>query len=298
MPHEAQVEKLRSALRGAAPETIDDAVRVWGRNAEDLALAAERLREGRDGLDGELGDVTRAAAQTSFANAATRTSSRAGAMREGRSALELAAQALRTAKTELDALDAQGAPSQPSMPGNFSTMREGDQLRAENRFGQQMSTYNSQLAEREERARRANEALERDLGRSADMMAGLDPGAQHRAGSGGASWGASGSSAGSNGSDPGAVTSGSSTGSTGATGTSGQTGQPASPTQPVEETPAGTAGTPASPGQPVATQPAATTPGGDLAGPGQPQPIGGSAAPAATAPAAAGSSGASAGAAA
>src|SRR5688572_20417909 len=100
-PNEA---RFRTSLNGASAESVQDGAKEWLRCAELLDVGA-RAREGAADKAQRSGGRTGAAMGAAFRRTSKSVNERAGLLREGKAALESAAEVIEKAARARDAMD-------------------------------------------------------------------------------------------------------------------------------------------------------------------------------------------------
>jgi hypothetical protein len=156
-PYERQ---LRAAVATMRDKDVLSSDTAWTESAQNLALAAHRLRDAaramREGF-GEYSEIGREG-QAAFNKAAKRARRRSRQMKRAAAAIAQANEAMAGAQRSLDDME-----REPRRPGAFTpnpAHSAHQQLKAEARHGQRVRDYNTRMAEREERSRAALQDLD------------------------------------------------------------------------------------------------------------------------------------------
>lgn len=164
-PHE---ERLRTYLDPARKWQVFIAKEQWKKGADQLKEVADAVQGARPLARANLGNHTADAADKAFVAMHDKVLAREQQMRDGTGALEAAIEAISRAEAVRNGFDAQGPLTEPSPPDwEEDEVRQIQQMKSHNA---RTSSYNGQVAAREEAALAAIQDLDSTNESSAETM--------------------------------------------------------------------------------------------------------------------------------
>jgi hypothetical protein len=161
-----QQQRLEQALNGVSPEAISGASSEWLRCAQMLSVVAGALdRASTSGQD--LGGQTGPALSAAFAQTAVGMAGKARELSRGSQALFQASQAITQTNTGVTRMNDK-VPQAPH-PGPYVPPVEDD-VTSTGTYKADMEAYETSFQDREERARKLADALDRDFEASTEVM--------------------------------------------------------------------------------------------------------------------------------
>ncbi|HWM75645.1 MAG TPA: hypothetical protein VNQ53_17990 [Nocardioides sp.] len=166
-PNEA---RFRTSLNGASPESVQDGAKEWLRCAELLDVVSRSLVAAAD-KDKDIGGRTGPAMGAAFRRTSKSVDERAGLLREGKAALESAAQVIEKAAKARDAMDK--AHPAGTNPGSWNRpvgpLTEED-LDAQRKHQAKVNEYQENAAARERISQQWTQNIDNVFADSTEVM--------------------------------------------------------------------------------------------------------------------------------
>ena len=163
-----QEQRLARSVAGMSVASLRSGAGEWNAGAQLLDAVVQALAQCGPDIQKNFGGQTATAAQESFAKVTERVGFRSGQMTAAGKALDDAADALYYAGTVKDGMGSY--PTRPSEPTSSPGADEMAVLHQQVAYNRQLTTYNTQTAERETTARQTADQLDATLLRSTETM--------------------------------------------------------------------------------------------------------------------------------